>query len=203
MIEILILFSPSGTQLFLRWPPVIKMDQSFCEIVAFVQALNSETKDYVESCESPEPYEQTLVMHTLVKVFCDSRGGESFETTSDTGFRENFYYTYEELQAKYETQKPELELRRLFECLVEEDDIVLPPEWKILIFLERQVKTDPVPSEDDLYEEIRAEFNLRSLEKTKEIIEVFKKDNTFNLYRWRAFEVLEKLEEFVPTYQWK
>ena len=76
----------------------------------------------------------------------------------------------------------------------------MPLIWRTLNFFENIVKTENNPSEDDLYEEIRAEFHLRSIKKTKKACEVIPERELVQFVLLEKEGLPEKLLEFIQGY---
>lgn len=130
------------------------------ELFDFLAKLTEECLPFV--AEDSEPYELFLVMHVYVNVFAESYGGESFETSSDTGFRDNFAAVYDELSEVYKDRNPDTTLwfADFFAYLNNNQRLYnLPPEQALNAFFDAALNDrlmEPVDFDDDkVYQEIQ------------------------------------------------
>lgn len=181
-----------------------KMDiVQFQDFLCFTTKIFDEASYYASCTDDAIKSEQILIVHTIAEIFSVSHGGESFETMGDTGFKENYMYTYDNLLEQYkEVNYDEKQwIRNLFLLLGKLSDCKLPPCYILWAYCKAAL-TDNVEGkfneyccvdDNEIYKNIQEEFKLDSLEITKSLVKKFGLD----IYQWRDYVAMEDFGKLI------
>lgn len=182
---------------------------SYAEVEKCLERLTAWVTDNYEPENSNE---KILVIQALLTTFTESFGTENYDNSRDTGFKENFWAYYKDLEFYYKNPfSPSLDNLKeyFFDNSFIETTRGLHPFFIIQEFIEFSLENRRIPSTSEFIEAIRIVNNPRLplehaigfLEWTEENVKLafnkFQRDcKNFSIYQWgiRYNEILEWLD---------
>lgn len=171
-------------------------------VASFLEKLLTRAQVFQKECG-----EGTLSLHThtLLQLFVDSRGGESFATLNDSTAREELKALREDLEECDTGNVEDAFVRELFPLLDKHYEEIKNASVEAIVYafvcthysVGERTFLECVPSKEEILKEI-AEYYSISARQALHLVQDFiaTHDEKFNLYKWRDYHTMDEFEEF-------